>query len=84
MAEQGSNPEEFHLEDAETPHSVSIKESMEDRFTITWYCMALNPDHACDLAEDAYPGHFILHAFPEPGMTPDEVKELSKSKTEAA
>ena len=43
-------------------YAVTLKEDPEDKFTRVFECMAENADHAEELAENAYPGYWIMSA----------------------
>jgi len=44
-----------------TSYTVSLHEEVGDKFTMLFECMAEDPDHAAEQAEDAYPGCEVTH-----------------------
>ena len=44
-------------------YRVTLKEDRGDKFTLVFDCMADDPEHACEQAEDMYPNGVILCAL---------------------
>lgn len=45
-----------------SPYVVTLHEEPGDKFTLMFECWAENAEHACEQAEDAYPGCELICA----------------------